>query len=477
MSPPVTYLPVYIGLLASQIFAIACNAFLDIEYGIFGVEVTVWAILFGFTLLVACRQKGRVDERALRWQKVFLILGMLLTVVLFLPMWGLPRAGVYGLAALQAARNCVTVDRRSLMMALMVSAIVAMFAAMHWRADWTMLFYLVPYLFAVVFTLVAEQVSRRLREVQQDGFGYHIAGGQGASVVAATTTLLAVAMVLFAITPQVTLLSLQWKYGQLTNLAAPKAKEKGADGGLVEKDGAGSGQGASAIGGGGEGKDGQGDQDFANGQANGVQSGPGYRESIGSLPTLPTPQEMRDAAQRPGMPVWQSQAIVEVAAVIERFDVVFKPIKINFQEAVKRAAEWLQANRHNLLQALLPVIVLALIGAAYCLLREMRMGFWLWMQFDFLRFGVLGLHAPGNAGARQYFGAMERLFALRHVEREAWLNAREYLGRLNRFHPQLRLETTEMILLFEKARYGAVGIDGDEIARMRQIYRRLYAGV
>lgn len=476
MSPPVTYLPAYIGLFASLVLAIACNVFLDIQYGGFGVEVTAWATAFGFTLLVAWRQKGCADERGLFWQKVWLILGLLLTVVLFMPMWGLPRAGLYALAALQAAMNCVTVDRRKLMMALMVSAVMVMFATTHWRADWTMMFYLVPYLFAAVFTLVAEQVSRRLREVQQDGFGHHLAGGQGASIVAATTALLAVALVLFAITPQVTVLSLKWKYGQLTNLAILKAKEKGADGGLVEEGGAGSGKDASESGGG-DGKDGQGDQDIANGQANGIPSGPGYRESIGSLPTLPTPKEMREAAKRPGMPAWQSAAIVEVAVAIERFDVVFKPIKINLQQVAKRAAEWFKANRQNLLQALVLMILLALLGAAYGLLREMRLGLWLHMQFDFLRFGVLGLHAPGNAGARQYFGAMERLFALHQVERKARFNAREYLGRLHQLHPHLRVETAEMIWLFEKARYGDLSVGGAEIARMRQLYRRFYAGV
>lgn len=473
--PVVTYLPAYVGLFASLVLAIACNIFLDIQYGGFGIEVTIWAIVFGFTLFVAWRQQGRVDERGLLWQKVWLILGLLVSVLLFLPMWGLPRAGLYALAAMQAATNCVTVDRRKLMMALMVSAVMVMFATTHWRADWTMMFYLVPYLFAVMFTLVAEQVSRRLREVQQDGFGHHVAGGQGASIVAATMTLLAVALVLFSITPQVTVLSLKWKYGQLTNLAVPKAKEKGADGGLVEEGGAGSGKDASASGGG-DGKDGQGDQDIANGQANGP-SGPGYRESIGSLPTLPTPKEMRQAAKRPGMPAWQSAAIVEVAVAIERFDVVFKPIKINLQETARRAAEWLKANRQDVLRTLVLMLLLALLGAAYRFLKEIRLGLWLRMQFDFLRFGVLGLHAPGNAGARQYFGAMESLFAVHDIERDAQLNAREYLSCLHRLHSRLRVETAEMVWLFEKARYGDASIGATEIARMRQLYRRLYAGV
>jgi hypothetical protein len=34
-----------------------------------------------------------------------------------------------------------------------------------------------------------------------------------------------------------------------------------------------------------------------------------------------------------------------------------------------------------------------------------------------------------------------------------------------------------MIWLFEKARYGEVKVGVDEIARMRQLYRLLYAGI
>jgi hypothetical protein len=82
---------------------------------------------------IAWRQQGRVDDSGVAWQKSWLIIGLLASVLLFLPLWGLPRAGLYALAALQAAANCVTVDRRKFMMALLVSAVMAMFATMHWR--------------------------------------------------------------------------------------------------------------------------------------------------------------------------------------------------------------------------------------------------------------------------------------------------------------------------------------------------------
>jgi len=476
MSPPVTYLPAYVGLFASLVLAMACNIFLDIQYGGFGVEVTVWAVVFGITLRTAWKQHGRVDERGLFWQKVWVIIAALISVLLFLPMWGLPRAGLYALAALQAAANCVTVSRRKFMLALMASAVMVMFATTHYRADWTMMFYLVPYLFAVVFTLVAEQVSRRAQEVQQSGLGHHIGRGQGASIVAATTTLLAVALLLFAVTPQVTWLSLKWKYGQLSNIGILKAKERGAAGGTLETGGAGGGQDASDKSAGADGREGPGDQDIANGQASGP-SGDGYRESIGRTPALPTVQEMRQAAKRHGMPAWQSVAIETLAGTVERLEAVFKPIQMNLGATLKQAADWLQSNAQRAVLLLGLLILGSLLGAAYMLAREVRAILWLRMQFDYLRFGVLGLHAPGPVGARQLFSAVERLFALNEVEREARLNTHEYLARLHALHIPLRRETSEMIGLFEKARYGGTGLGDEEVARMRWLYRRIYARV
>ena len=172
MSPPVTYRPAYIGLFASLVLAVVCNAYLDIQYGTFGIEVMVWATIYFFTLRVAWKQAGQVNEVGRIWQKGWIAGALFFTLVVFIPWWGLPRGGLYALAAMQASMNCVTVDRRRFMMALLVSAVMMMFATMNWRANWTMMFYLVPYLFAVVFTLVAEQVSRRVREVQRDGAGH-----------------------------------------------------------------------------------------------------------------------------------------------------------------------------------------------------------------------------------------------------------------------------------------------------------------
>ena len=219
MSPSLNYRPVFLGLYGALVLAIACNAFLDIQYGSFTVEVVLWAGLFAYTLRVGWKQHGQVSDFGRGRQKAVLIVGLILTVVFFMPVWGFPRAGLYLLGILQASMNCVTATRRNLYMGLLVSIVMVIFAASHFRADWTMLFYLVPYIAAVVFTLVAEQISRRTEELGADGKNPGNASGQGAAIAAATATILLVGGVLYAVTPQVSVSSLYWKYGQAGNVS------------------------------------------------------------------------------------------------------------------------------------------------------------------------------------------------------------------------------------------------------------------
>jgi hypothetical protein len=476
MSPPVTYRPAYFGLFASLWLAVTCNAYLDIQYRHFGTEVVIWGLVYAFTLRVARKQGGTVTDAGRTWQKWWMGIAIFFTLVIFLPIWGLPRAGLYALAAMQAALNCVTVDRRRFMMALTVSAVMVIFATMHMRADWTMVFYIVPYLFAVVFTLVAEQVSRRVREVQADGAGKAGIGGQGASILAATVTLLAVAVALFAITPQTTWLGLKSKYGQLSNIGIFKGKEKGAAGGLLELGGAGNGGDESNAAAGANGKEPGGDQDFAMGDASGP-SGDGYRESLGRRFDWPSPKEMRAAARQRGMPAWQATTIRTLADTIEAVDAVVQPLAVQAKALAQAARQWFEANRQNLLLGLMLLILLAVLAGLYKALRELRIGLWVRIQADYLRFGLLGWHAPGNAGALQLFGAMERLFALNHAERDARRNAREYLAELSMLQGPVRHEAGEMTALFERARYGRAGVGAGEVERMRQLYRQMYERV
>jgi len=81
MSPPVTYRPAYIGLFAALVLAVTCNAYLDIYHGTFGVEVLIWSMVYFFTLRVAWKQSGKVDEVGRRRQKVWAIVAVLATLL------------------------------------------------------------------------------------------------------------------------------------------------------------------------------------------------------------------------------------------------------------------------------------------------------------------------------------------------------------------------------------------------------------
>ncbi|HWT54045.1 MAG TPA: DUF4129 domain-containing protein [Rhodocyclaceae bacterium] len=466
MSPPITYFPAYVGLFASLLLGVTCNAYLDIEYGSFGAEVLLWAIAFGLSLGIAWRQRGEVGENGEFAQKVGVVIAVLATFVIFMPMWGMPRAGLYLLAGLQAATNCVTVNRRKFRLGLLASAVMVMFATAHYRADWTMLFYLVPYIFAVVFTLVAEQVSTRAAT----GLA-HSGGGQALAIIAASTCILGLAFVLYSATPQVSRLSMFWKYGQPTDIARLKAGDHGSDGGKLLKGGSSGGDEASDLNGG-DGRTGQGDQDIANGGIDGP-SGPGYRESS----RWPTLAEMRDAAKRPGMPRWQSRSIESVAEVLENIQLQAVPLMKPLQDLLDRVGDYCSGKKDELLKWLAWLIALALLIAAWFLARETRGLQWLRMNFDYLRFGILGWRAHGNAGALQLYHAAERLFALHHVERGSGQSAREYLVNVQRVHYNLHEDSAELIALFERARYGKLALPDTEVERMRALYRRMYRQV
>ena len=70
MSPPLTYTPAYLGLFASLLLAVCCNAYLDIGYGGFAIETLLWGLLFGLTLWCGWSQHGEASEQSRNWQKV-----------------------------------------------------------------------------------------------------------------------------------------------------------------------------------------------------------------------------------------------------------------------------------------------------------------------------------------------------------------------------------------------------------------------
>lgn len=447
MTPPLTYFPAYLGLFAAQLLAVACNAFLDIQYGAFGTEVLLWALAFGFTLRIGWRQKGEVSEAGRKAQKTAMIIGMFLFFFVFIRIWGFPRAGLYMLAALQAAYNCVTVTRRQLHMSLVIAAVMVMFAATHYRADWTLLFYLVPFVTAMVFTLVAEQINRRVIALREQSLGHEVAGGQGIAIAAATATILLIGTLLYAITPQATWSSLQWRYGQQA--------ESGPGGHLVKIGKGGNGEGSGSN---------QGGMSEAG-------SGQG-RSSMGS--GWPSPDDMRKAARRPGMPRWQASTINTLADLSEHVSKIINPVMKQFIDLWDALKKWLKAHLTAVLSILLALALLAILIALWWLLREARAGIWLRTRTDYLRYGILGYHANGERGARQLYGAMERIFALSDLARARTENTREYLAQLSALRDDLRPELRELTHLFEEARYGTNPPDTIRLEAMRKLYRLIY---
>lgn len=464
MSPPLTHLPAYIGLYASLLLAVACNSFLDIQYGSFGFEMLLWAALFGWTLMVGWKQHGQADDTGPQQQKVVLLLGAVAAILVFIPMWGFPRAGLYILAILQASMNCVTTTRRQLHFGLLVSVVMVMFAATHHRADWTMLFYLVPYIIAAVFTLVAEQISRRALDLEQTSLTAPSQAGQGLAIASATALILGVGATLYFATPQVSWPYLQWRYGQLTN-----------PGWMGESPGNGSGgQGADTGDDSGSGR-GQGPGDRP-GSPSGAETdgdaGQGYQSMPGR--GWPTPAQMREAAKRPGMPGWQSGAIMQMAALDEAIRQALAPITDAIDDLLNQLMAWLKEHRQLVWLVVLGLLALVLLTVLALLLREAKAGIWLRTRFDYLRLGILGHHPSGVAGARRYYLAMERLFAARETPRTANANCREFLDEVSCFQDNIRVEAGELTRLFEQYRYGPQGPDTEQLARMRHVYRNLF---
>ena len=476
MSAPLTYLPAYLGLFASLMLAVACNAFLDIQYGSFGVEMFFWGLLFGWTLLVGWKQHGQANDSGPRQQKVVLLVGLVATVIVFIPMWGFPRAGLYILVVLQGALNCVTTTRRHLHFGLLVSVVMVMFAAAHYRADWTLLFYLIPYIIAVVFTMVSEQISRRAQDVRQSSLGNASAAGQGLAIAAATSIILGLGGALYLATPQPIWLGLEWRYGQLTNLGFLDKTEENGSAGQSGNGSQGNGQGSdgqNSPGGTGDGGHGSGGG-MGNGAGNGSPGGSG--ESYGMSPGQgwPSPAEMREAAKRPGMPKWQSGAIMQMASLDEAIGEALAPIKQALEDLWKQFKEWLKENRTAAMAGLFALLLLALLIVAALLLREVKAVAWLRTRFDYLHLVTLARHGSGTSGATQFYRAMERLFVIAETPRAPNANTREFLHDATYYRDHIRQEAAELTHLFEQYRYGPTLPDHRRLERMRDLYRAIF---
>ena len=454
-SPALIYFPVYVGLFAALTLAAICNSFLDIQYGAFGFETLLWSLLFAFTLWLGWRQQGEVNAGGKRAQKLLLIVGLLLTVVVFIPMWRFPRAGLAMLLMLQAAQNCVTVTRRQLYLGLLVSLVAVMFAASHYRADWTMLFYLLPYIVAVVFTLVCEQINRRTDDIRREGLKISAAGGQGAAIVFATTLILLSGALLYSLTPQVSWPNWFWDYGQAGNigklggLPGLQPGQQSNDSGSLNAEQSGGNQGQSAEG-------------------DSADEGEGMASAGLSI------ADMRAAALRPGMPAWQTSSINTLADLAEGVGQVMQPLRLQLRELWEALKAWLQEHQQALVLSLIALLALALLFGAWKFGKELRLTIWLRANLDYLWL-VHGCALTGaKPSAAEYYAAMQRLFDLHEHARPVNANAREYLASLSRRFSHLSEDVQAFTQLFEKARYSNQPLTPAELALMATIYRRLF---
>lgn len=450
MNGALTHKPAYVGLYLALLLSLACNAFLDIRYGAFAVEMVFWAVVQGVTLSVGWRQQGQPQPQGVRWQRWVLGLGLLLFLLVALPMWGLPRAGVYFLAMLQAAQNCVTTQRRQLHLGLLVSAVLVIFATSHHRADWAMLFYLLPYIGVVVFTWVSEQVSRHGLRVQQASLGPVSQGGQAVAVLSASGLILLLGLALYSVTPQPSFAYLEWRYGQQTNIGHLNA--------ATALDGLGQGGASGSAQGG------------AGGVGMSVPGGGSGGFELSPLSGWPSAQEMSAAAERSGMPGWQSRAILGMAALQEVTLQAMEPLEMPLKDLLEWLRQWWEQYGDIVPRVLLAALMLAVVLLGFWLLEESYAGIWLRSRFDRLYLVELGGAARGRNGAMQFYRALERVLWLAGTPRPPVASAREYQREVTRWQRGVDEEMAAMTRLYEQCRYGAQEPGPEQLAQMRQIY-------
>lgn len=449
MSPALNYRPAYFGLFAAQVLAIACNAFLDIQYGGFTAEVLIWSVAFGLSLRTGWMQHGVISEDGNKIMRRYMIFGAIISVVLFIPMWGFPRAAIYMLAALQVSYNCVTTTRRHLHMGLLISLVMVIFAASHYRADWTMLFYLVPFVIAVVFTLVAEQINRKADDLQRQSMGKQVVGGQMTAIASATVAILSLGLVLYVVTPQAAWMPLMWKWGNPTILELGGDQATVGNGGSNPAESGGGGSGQAPL-----------------------NTGQNPKDGAGS--SWPTPQEMRLAASRKGMPEWQQGAINQLADGTEWVSVTFKPVMQHLSDLWQSFKKWLQENWQQVITTLLILGLLALLFALWRLMREAKTVTWLKTRFDYLLLVLFQHYGENSLVAKKYYEAMGRLFELRDIHRSSLKNTREYQAEIDLFFRELKNETAALTLVFEDVRYGQRQLSEQQILQMREQYKKIF---
>lgn len=297
--------------------------------------------------------------------------------------------------------------------------------------------------------------------------------------MAATAMILLTGLVAYLLTPQLTWPYLSWRYGQISNIGLVGQQElEGRHGG-----GKAGGQGDGGRSGAGRSEDGQGGQasgagaDQGEGGSAGAGQGTGSGDELSPGQGWPSPAEIRQAAGRKGMPDWQSAALMQLADLDEAIQQAMAPIREVLEDLWNRFKQWLQEHRALLWRMLLAIVLAALLALAALALWAFNATTWVRTWFDYLWLGLLGAHRRGPAGARQYYRAMERLFALQDLPRPPQANPREYLEIIWNVAPPIRPEIKELTDLLERYRYGGVPPDASQLNRMREVYCDLYEKV
>lgn len=435
------YPPVYIGLGLSLVLAITCNSFLDIRYRSLGIEVIIWSFLVCWALIKSWRCRfDTPDGRSNRFQRGMAITSLVLFLIIFLPIWGMPRAGAYLLAMLTIASLGAPMTSARLHMSAVASLALVMFALSHYRADWTMLFYLIPFTMTLVFTLVAQQLSRRAEHARSSSLGRQNARGLAPAAFSATAMILLLGGLLYAVTPQQNLLNLSSSWGQARLPQNGQGPESGT------QQGQGSGQGGGGA---------------------GAQLEP---DPFG----WPGLAAMREAAEREGMPEWQKGAILKMADLAESLE----PVRQSLDEAMaqlKSAARQLWKQYSIPIAVLLALLILLMLLWAFRRhLQELQPALWCRTRLDWMHCNWFPPREPERQISALYHAAT-RLLALAGEPRQPGWNPREYRDYLRWNRPDLADELAVLTASFEEARYGPPQASMEvSLQKAREAYRRIW---
>lgn len=437
MSIELKHKSIYVGLLISQLLAVTCNAFLDIRYGYFAFEMSFWILLYGYSIRVAIKQNGALTEYGKIRMRRLVIFGAVVSIFIFIPTWGIFRAAVYILAILQVAYNCTTTTRRQLYLSILVSLVMVIFASSHYRADWTMLFYLIPYVIFVVATIVAEQINSKSDELRTRSLSAPILVGQTIAIITATLSILLLGFLLYLITPQKTIDQFNHTFGNPTAIGASLSTLEAG----------------------------------AGNQSNSLIQEPGMKNLLSNWPS---PDEMRLAAKREGMPKWQADVINSLADISGSLSKGFTQEKKRFDSLWNAFKKWIEENLRQIIQLMILCLLLCLAIAFIFFMRELKVTIWIRSRFDYLFLGIFKIHSKQADAISSYYYATERLLALQDITRNRRMTVKEYFEEASSFNAEIKAELKMIARSFEDYRYGEKSCDKSELDTLNSLYKKVY---